>query len=174
MRIWFFFQTCCCVGVFQGQSFREARKSEKWSEGYSETQVRVTHHTHSERLDCSHGNLPLSFRWFEGFNWEGLRQGSIDPPYTPTVSIPQRPCSTHVSVHTLCSSIRWMDRWTTATLTTSQRTQTAPLTKNPVGILSFSGKDRGEKNGKKKRKSKQMNRIHILSWKNMISCVILP
>ncbi|CAG05402.1 unnamed protein product, partial [Tetraodon nigroviridis] len=27
-------------------------------------------------------------KWFEGFNWEGLRQGSIDPPYTPTVSIP--------------------------------------------------------------------------------------
>lgn len=76
---------------YQGQSFREARKSEKRSEGYSETQVRATHHTHSEILDSSHGKLPLSFRWFEGFNWEGLRQGSIDPPHTPTVSIPLRP-----------------------------------------------------------------------------------
>lgn len=85
------FQNCFCVGVFQGQSFREARKSETRSEGYSETQVRATHYTHSESLDSSHGNLPLSFRWFEGFNWEGLRQGSIEPPYTPTVSIPQRP-----------------------------------------------------------------------------------
>uniref|UniRef100_H3D7V3 cGMP-dependent protein kinase n=1 Tax=Tetraodon nigroviridis TaxID=99883 RepID=H3D7V3_TETNG len=27
-------------------------------------------------------------KWFEGFNWEGLRQGSIDPPYTPTVDGP--------------------------------------------------------------------------------------
>ncbi|KAG7270985.1 hypothetical protein CRUP_014584 [Coryphaenoides rupestris] len=27
-------------------------------------------------------------RWFEGFNWEGLRQGTIDSPYTPTVNGP--------------------------------------------------------------------------------------
>lgn len=40
-----FFQNRSCVGVFQGQSFREAGKPEKRSEGYSETQVRATHHT---------------------------------------------------------------------------------------------------------------------------------
>ncbi|KAJ3606031.1 hypothetical protein NHX12_028074 [Muraenolepis orangiensis] len=27
-------------------------------------------------------------KWFEGFNWEGLRQGSIDSPFTPTVTGP--------------------------------------------------------------------------------------
>ncbi|CAL8386694.1 unnamed protein product [Boreogadus saida] len=27
-------------------------------------------------------------KWFEGFNWEGLRQGTIDSPYTPTVTGP--------------------------------------------------------------------------------------
>ncbi|CAL8276229.1 unnamed protein product [Merluccius merluccius] len=27
-------------------------------------------------------------KWFEGFNWEGLRQGTIDSPYTPTVNGP--------------------------------------------------------------------------------------
>uniref|UniRef100_A0A673ABT9 cGMP-dependent protein kinase n=1 Tax=Sphaeramia orbicularis TaxID=375764 RepID=A0A673ABT9_9TELE len=27
-------------------------------------------------------------KWFEGFNWEGLRQGTIDSPYTPTVKGP--------------------------------------------------------------------------------------
>ncbi|KAM9841019.1 cGMP-dependent protein kinase 1-like isoform 2-T2 [Aulostomus maculatus] len=27
-------------------------------------------------------------KWFEGFNWEGLRQGSIDPPFTPVVDGP--------------------------------------------------------------------------------------
>lgn len=141
-------------GLFQGQSFREARKSEKRSQGYSETQVRVTHHAHSASLARSHGNLPVSFRWFEGFNWEGLRQGSIDPPYTPTVSIAQRGCSTHAGVHRLCSSVRWADRWTTATLTASQRTQTALLTKNPAGTLSFSGKDCGGKKMEKRKGKK--------------------
>ncbi|XP_029921121.1 cGMP-dependent protein kinase 1-like isoform X7 [Myripristis murdjan] len=27
-------------------------------------------------------------KWFEGFNWEGLRQGTIDSPFTPTVDGP--------------------------------------------------------------------------------------
>ncbi|XP_051794947.1 cGMP-dependent protein kinase 1-like isoform X1 [Acanthochromis polyacanthus] len=27
-------------------------------------------------------------KWFEGFNWDGLRQGTIDPPFTPTVDGP--------------------------------------------------------------------------------------
>ncbi|KAM9801229.1 cGMP-dependent protein kinase 1-like [Neosynchiropus ocellatus] len=27
-------------------------------------------------------------KWFEGFNWEGLRQGTMDPPYTPSVDGP--------------------------------------------------------------------------------------
>uniref|UniRef100_A0A671W648 cGMP-dependent protein kinase n=1 Tax=Sparus aurata TaxID=8175 RepID=A0A671W648_SPAAU len=27
-------------------------------------------------------------KWFEGFNWEGLRQGTIDSPFTPTVEGP--------------------------------------------------------------------------------------
>uniref|UniRef100_A0A4W6FKH5 cGMP-dependent protein kinase n=1 Tax=Lates calcarifer TaxID=8187 RepID=A0A4W6FKH5_LATCA len=27
-------------------------------------------------------------KWFEGFNWDGLRQGTIDSPYTPTVDGP--------------------------------------------------------------------------------------
>ncbi|XP_069022968.1 cGMP-dependent protein kinase 1-like [Embiotoca jacksoni] len=27
-------------------------------------------------------------KWFEGFNWDGLRQGTIDPPFTPTVTGP--------------------------------------------------------------------------------------
>ncbi|XP_013873653.1 cGMP-dependent protein kinase 1 [Austrofundulus limnaeus] len=27
-------------------------------------------------------------KWFEGFNWDGLRQGSIKPPFTPTVDGP--------------------------------------------------------------------------------------
>ena len=30
-------------------------------------------------LTCSH-------RWFEGFNWEGLRKGTLTPPIIPTVS----------------------------------------------------------------------------------------
>lgn len=96
-----------------------------------------------------------SFRWFEGFNWEGLRQGSIDPPYTPTVSIPRRPVGPHASdrSHPL-SSVRWRDRWTTATLTTSPWTQTPLLTKNPVGTLSFSRRDCGKKLDKRKKQNK--------------------
>ncbi|XP_068608711.1 cGMP-dependent protein kinase 1-like [Brachionichthys hirsutus] len=27
-------------------------------------------------------------KWFEGFNWDGLRQGTVDSPYTPTVDGP--------------------------------------------------------------------------------------
>uniref|UniRef100_A0A3B4ZXK6 cGMP-dependent protein kinase n=1 Tax=Stegastes partitus TaxID=144197 RepID=A0A3B4ZXK6_9TELE len=27
-------------------------------------------------------------KWFEGFNWDGLRHGTIDPPFTPTVDGP--------------------------------------------------------------------------------------
>ncbi|KAM4720253.1 cGMP-dependent protein kinase 1-like [Anableps anableps] len=27
-------------------------------------------------------------KWFEGFSWDGLQQGTIDPPYTPTVDGP--------------------------------------------------------------------------------------
>uniref|UniRef100_A0A3Q0RJZ6 cGMP-dependent protein kinase n=1 Tax=Amphilophus citrinellus TaxID=61819 RepID=A0A3Q0RJZ6_AMPCI len=27
-------------------------------------------------------------KWFEGFNWEGLRQGTMDPPFIPTVDGP--------------------------------------------------------------------------------------
>uniref|UniRef100_A0A3Q3M8P9 cGMP-dependent protein kinase n=2 Tax=Mastacembelus armatus TaxID=205130 RepID=A0A3Q3M8P9_9TELE len=27
-------------------------------------------------------------KWFEGFNWDGLRQGTIEPPFTPTVDGP--------------------------------------------------------------------------------------
>lgn len=27
-------------------------------------------------------------RWFEGFNWEGLRKGTLVPPIIPDVSIP--------------------------------------------------------------------------------------
>lgn len=26
------------------------------------------------------------FRWFEGFNWEGLRKGTLTPPILPDVS----------------------------------------------------------------------------------------
>lgn len=28
------------------------------------------------------------FRWFEGFNWEGLRKGTLTPPILPDVSQP--------------------------------------------------------------------------------------
>lgn len=28
------------------------------------------------------------FRWFEGFNWEGLRKGTLTPPIIPSVSFP--------------------------------------------------------------------------------------
>lgn len=28
----------------------------------------------------------LPFRWFEGFNWEGLRKGTLTPPIIPSVS----------------------------------------------------------------------------------------
>uniref|UniRef100_A0A3Q3WNY1 cGMP-dependent protein kinase n=1 Tax=Mola mola TaxID=94237 RepID=A0A3Q3WNY1_MOLML len=41
-----------------------------------------------KRLCRFHGNLSFSFRWFEGFNWDGLRQGTIDSPYTPSVDGP--------------------------------------------------------------------------------------
>lgn len=27
----------------------------------------------------------FSHRWFDGFNWEGLRNQSLEPPITPTV-----------------------------------------------------------------------------------------
>ncbi|KAM9307311.1 cGMP-dependent protein kinase 1-like isoform 2-T2 [Pholidichthys leucotaenia] len=27
-------------------------------------------------------------KWFEGFNWDGLRQGTVEPPFTPTVNGP--------------------------------------------------------------------------------------
>lgn len=27
-------------------------------------------------------------RWFEGFNWEGLKKGTLTPPIIPTVSLP--------------------------------------------------------------------------------------
>jgi len=26
-------------------------------------------------------------KWFEGFNWDGLRKGTLKPPYVPTVSV---------------------------------------------------------------------------------------
>lgn len=28
----------------------------------------------------------LNLRWFEGFNWEGLRKGTLTPPIIPDVS----------------------------------------------------------------------------------------
>lgn len=35
-----------------------------------------------------HGNVfSLSFRWFEGFNWDGLCQGTMESPFTPAVRL---------------------------------------------------------------------------------------
>ncbi|XP_075996246.1 cGMP-dependent protein kinase 1-like [Genypterus blacodes] len=44
----------------------------------------------SERLGNQKNGLKdiQKHKWFEGFNWEGLRQGTIDSPYTPTVAGP--------------------------------------------------------------------------------------
>lgn len=44
----------------------------------------------SERLGNQKNGLKdiQKHKWFEGFNWEGLRQGTIESPFTPTVEGP--------------------------------------------------------------------------------------
>lgn len=71
---------CLCVGVFQGQSFREAGKSEKRSERYSETQVRATHHIHSLISNGSHGNLPFVLQVVRGLQLGRPPSGEHRPP----------------------------------------------------------------------------------------------
>lgn len=46
-----------------------------------------------ESKENSHGqvkthNFLLNFRWFDGFNWEGLALRSLEPPITPVVKSP--------------------------------------------------------------------------------------
>lgn len=36
-------------------------------------------------IDQSHANVSASFRWFDGFYWEGLRSRALTPPILPTV-----------------------------------------------------------------------------------------
>lgn len=45
---------------------------------YSNNRLRVRPETYIV-LDPNH-------RWFEGFNWEGLRKGTLTPPIIPEVS----------------------------------------------------------------------------------------
>ncbi|KAK2818600.1 hypothetical protein Q5P01_024161 [Channa striata] len=44
----------------------------------------------SERLGNQKNGLKdvQKHKWFEGFNWDGLRRGTTDPPFTPTVDGP--------------------------------------------------------------------------------------
>ncbi|EDM13122.1 protein kinase, cGMP-dependent, type 1 (mapped), isoform CRA_a [Rattus norvegicus] len=41
----------------------------------------------SSLLDSTLGSK-LNGRWFEGFNWEGLRKGTLTPPIIPSVASP--------------------------------------------------------------------------------------
>lgn len=83
----------CSLSITKEQSLGETGQSEKRGQGHSEAQVRQIYYTGGK-----HGGLRmetwfyvhvvfffLSFRWFEGFNWDGLCKGTLNPPVIPRV-----------------------------------------------------------------------------------------
>lgn len=88
--------TMPCVFFFSGTTLQRGwaiRKMEWRTSRNTSTSANVpitSFYSECVQPQCSHGNMSLSFRWFEGFNWDGLCQGTIDSPYTPTVCILQR------------------------------------------------------------------------------------
>lgn len=83
----------CLLSITKEQSLGETGQSEKWGQGHSEAQVRQQIYYPGEnhrrlcletwfyRLWCS----AFLFRWFEGFNWDGLCKGTLNPPVIPKV-----------------------------------------------------------------------------------------
>ena len=44
--------------------------------------------TPTERLGCGRGGIKdvQKHKWFDGFNWDGLRKSTLRPPIVPSVS----------------------------------------------------------------------------------------
>lgn len=88
--------TALCVFFFSGTTLQRGwaiRKMEWRTSRNTSTSANMpitSFYSECVHPQCSHGNMSLSFRWFEGFNWDGLCQGTIESPYTPTVCILQR------------------------------------------------------------------------------------
>lgn len=73
------------------QSLGEIGQSEKRGQGHSEAQVRLQMYytgglflKNMLRLQYICDAVFLS-RWFEGFNWDGLCTGTLNPPLIPKV-----------------------------------------------------------------------------------------
>lgn len=92
------------------------------------------------------------FRWFEGFNWEGLKKGTLTPPIIPNVSADNithafsfqvvlsiRICHRYRSrVRSFCPATRSHQQLTRVTSTASQRTtRTRLLMTTLAGTLIF-------------------------------------
>lgn len=90
-------------------------------------------------------NVVFPFRWFEGFNWEGLKKGTLTPPIIPNV---RAHCSKYLTLiyllllDCLCYgfsprrfSTRSHQQLTQVTSTGSQRTtRTRPLMTTRAGM----------------------------------------
>ena len=51
--------------------------------------IAVISESPSERLGYGHNGMKdvQKHKWFEGFNWEGLRRRTLAPPYVPKVNV---------------------------------------------------------------------------------------
>lgn len=58
--------------------WRTSRNTSEWGDMQQSEKQNV-------QVLCIQSDL-FMFRWFEGFNWEGLRKGTLTPPIMPDVS----------------------------------------------------------------------------------------